>query len=409
MVHRFSNLEIDEDRREVRGGGQTLTLQPKVFDLLAFLARHRERVVPKDELLDTVWSGTVVADASLQRAISLARAALTAARTRVSIRTYARHGYRLCTGEVETEDRSALDPVPTAPGMVAPPPSAAPRQDIRFLRTPDGTALAYADGGRGHPLVKAANWLSHLEYDHQSPIWRHWWRALSERYRLIRYDERGCGLSSWDVADFCLDAWVADLEAVVDALQLEHFALLGLSQGASVAIEYAARHPERVSHLVLYGGFVQGRMKRTSTLKQRQEALMLLRLIRLGWGDGTPAFQKIFASLFMPRGTPEEHQHFIDLQRVSCSAANAEKFIRAFGAIDVTARMPQVTAPTLVLHARDEQEIPLEQARLMASRIANARLVLLESDNHILKEDEPAWQRFVQEVADFLPRPEAGE
>lgn len=387
-VHRFPAFEIDEDKREVRAGGQTLTLQPRVFDLLVYLARHRERVVPKDELLDAVWPGVVVTDGSLQRAVSLARAALVEAGTHTAIRTYSRQGYRMC--------------VDTVAGGASAPADVVPKQDVRFLRSRDETTIAYSVSGAGYPLIKVANWMSHLEYDHQSPVWRHWWRALSERYQLVRYDERGCGLSERNVSDYSLDAWVADLEAVADQVALPRFALLGISQGAAVAIAYAVKHPERVSHLVLYGGFIQGRMKRPRTAQQTKEAIMLLRLVRLGWGGGNPAFSRIFASLFIPDGTAEQLKSFVELQRVSCSPENAAHFMRAFGSIDVVDLAPRVTAPTLVLHARDDQEIPLDQARLIASLIPNARLALLEGNNHILAENEPAWPRFLEEIDAFL-------
>lgn len=390
MLHRFPDFEIDEELRELRCKGRVLPLQPRVFDLLVHLARHRTRVVSKDELLEQVWPGVIVADGSLQRAISLARAALEEAGAAEAIRTYPKQGYRLCVEPVAV--RAPAPPV--EPGPL--------RQEIRYVRSADGTSLAYAISGSGRPLIKAANWLGHLEFDQASPIWRHWWRELGARFRLIRYDERGSGLSQRDVDAFTLPAWVADLEAVADAAERGPFALLGISQGAAVAIEYAIRHPERVSHLVLYGGFAQGRMKRRTSLRERKEAVMLARLIRLGWGRENSAFSRIFASLFMPEGTADDHRHFVELQRVSCSPESAERFVRTFGVLDVADKLRQVRVPTLVLHARDDREIPVEQARLFASAIPDSRLVLLDSCNHILGEREPAWPRFLEELAQFL-------
>ena len=275
-------------------------------------------------------------------------------------------------------------------------------QEIRFLKTDDHTTLAYAESGKGYPLVKAANWLSHLEYDHVSPIWKHWWAELSSRFHLIRYDERGCGLSDWDVDQFSVEAWVNDLEHVADKVGVKKFALLGISQGASVAIDYAVRHPDRVSHLILYGGFAQGRLMRDVSPEEKETARILQNLIRLGWGQNNPAFSKTFASLFIPDGTAEQMDAFDALQRASTSPKNAERFLEAFNVIDVTELVAQVQVPTLVLHARHEHEIPFDQARLMASTIPNAQLVSLDSRNHVLGAEEPAWQHFLQEIDAFI-------
>lgn len=274
------------------------------------------------------------------------------------------------------------------------------QQSIRFCTTPDRVRLAYATTGQGYPLVKAANWLSHLEW--QSPVWKHWWEKLSERFTLIRYDERGCGLSDWDVPEFTFDAWVRDLETIVDTLKLDRFALLGISQGASVAINYAVRHPEKVSHLILYGGSAQGRLKRSTTPEQVEEVELRSRLIKLGWGRGNPAFRQLFTSHFIPEGTIEQFNAFNELQRISTSPDNAVRFVDEFNIIDVSDLATQVTTPTLVLHAQHEVLIPFEQGRLLASLITDARLVPLDSKNHILLESEPAWQRFLNEIQQFI-------
>jgi pimeloyl-ACP methyl ester carboxylesterase/DNA-binding CsgD family transcriptional regulator len=276
------------------------------------------------------------------------------------------------------------------------------QQSIRFCTTPDRVRLAYATTGQGYPLVKAANWLSHLEFDWQSPVWQHWWKELSERFTLVRYDERGCGLSDWDVPEFTFDAWVRDLETVVATLKLDRFALLGISQGAAVAIAYAVRHPEKVSHLVLYGGSAQGRLKRSTTPEQVEEVELRSKLIKLGWGRDNPAFRQLFTSQFIPEGTLEQFNAFNELQRISTSPENAVRFVDEFNIIDVSNLATQVTAPALVLHAQHEVLIPFEQGRLLASLIADARLVPLDSKNHILLESEPAWQRFLNEIQKFI-------
>src|SRR5829696_634870 len=183
-----------------------------------------------------------------------------------------------------------------------------PKQTIRFCTSDDGTRIAYAESGDGPPLIKVANWLSHLEFDWDSPVWRHWLVELSRTHRLIRYDERGCGLSDRDVDDLSFDAWLRDLEVVVDATGFERFPLLGISQGASIAIAYAVKYPERVTHLVLHGGYARGRALRISTAQQQESAEMMLKLVELGWGGQNPAFRQFFTSLFIPDASLEQQR-----------------------------------------------------------------------------------------------------
>jgi pimeloyl-ACP methyl ester carboxylesterase/predicted ATPase/DNA-binding SARP family transcriptional activator/tRNA A-37 threonylcarbamoyl transferase component Bud32 len=275
-------------------------------------------------------------------------------------------------------------------------------QEIRFCRAPDGVQIAYATVGEGPPLVKAANWLSHLEYDWQSPIWSHWLSGLAKDRQLIRYDERGCGLSDWDVADMSFAAWVRDLETVVDTVGIERFPLLGISQGAAISIAYAARHPQRVSHLILYGGYARGRNNRDYSPEAQEETRVLLDLVRLGWGKEHPAFRQVFTSLFLPGGTAEQVHAFNELQRISSSPENAVRVMQGFSTIDVSELATQLDVPTLVLHARGDLRIPFAEGRLLASLIPGARFVPLESDNHVLLEHEPAWPQFLAAVRSFL-------
>jgi serine/threonine-protein kinase len=275
-------------------------------------------------------------------------------------------------------------------------------QQIRFCNSSDGVSIACATVGQGPPLVKAANWLSHLEFDWQSPVWRHWLDELSKDHTLVRYDERGCGLSGWNVEDFNLEAWVRDLEAVVDSLSLERFPLLGLSQGGPIAIAYALRHPEKVSHLILYGSYARGLSKRELSPNARAEVDMLLQLVKIGWGKEHAAFRQVFTTLFLPEGTPEQFRWFNELQRVSSSPENAVRMINGFYDLDVQEEARKLDVPTLVFHAQGDLRIPFREGALLASLIPGARFVPLEGRNHILLESEPAWGRFLEEVRDFL-------
>jgi len=279
------------------------------------------------------------------------------------------------------------------------------KQSIRFTRSRDGTMIAYAKSGSGPPLVRAANWLTHLEFDWESPVWRHWLRELSREHTLVRYDERGCGLSDREVDDLSFESWVADLEAVVDAAGLERFPLFGMSQGGPVGIAYAARHPERVSHLILYGSYAVGWRHRTGPdyspgFRRLEEALV--QLMADGWGRDNPAFRQVFTSIFIPDGSPEQEQWFNDLQRETTSPHIAVRLEEEFGDIDVRHLLEDVRCPVLVLHARDDQVIPFQAGRQLAAGIPDARFVALDGQNHVLLEDEPAWDRFLEEVYAFL-------
>ena len=225
---------------------------------------------------------------------------------------------------------------------------------------------------------------------------------MAKNHRLIRFDQRGIGLSDWNVEDLSFDARVSDLETVVDALGLERFALLGISQGGAAAAEYAVRHPERVTHLIIYGGFAIGGKLRDQTPEQAEEREALITLMRVGWGRETPAYRQVFATNFMPDATAEDMDSFNELQRASASPENAVRTTRETAQIDLRNRMPQVTVPTLVLHAREDGQVPFELGRQVAALIPGARFVPLASKNHILREDEPAWPVFLSEVRGFL-------
>jgi pimeloyl-ACP methyl ester carboxylesterase len=275
-------------------------------------------------------------------------------------------------------------------------------QEIRFCSSPDGVQLAYSMIGQGPPLMKTGNWMTHLEFDLQSPIWRHLYRALAKDHTLVRYDPRGNGLSDRTVDEISFDAFVRDLEAVVDASGMTRFALLGISQGCAVAIAYAVRHPDRVSHLILYGGYALGFNRRARSAAQKEEDDALMTLMRVGWGKENPAFRQLFTSQFMPGATKEQADWYNELQRITVSADVAARMVEANGDTDVTALLPRVTAPTLVMHAREDGRVPFEAGRRMAAGIPGARFVPLQGRNHLFLESEPAFAQFLEQTRAFL-------
>lgn len=275
-------------------------------------------------------------------------------------------------------------------------------QRIRFCTAPDGVRVAYATSGKGPPLVRAPHWLTHLEFDARSPVWRPWLQALGSRNTLVRFDPRGCGLSDREPAEVSFEAWVRDLETVVDAAGLERFALLGASQGAPIAVAYAVRHPERVTKLVLHGAYARGRLARANTPQDQEEAETYVHLARVGWGTENPAFRQVFAMLFLPDGTPEQWRWFNDLSRVSASGDMAARILQVLHHIDVRALAPRLRAPTLLTHARGDARVPFEEGRLLAGLIPDAEFVPLETRNHILIDSDPAWPAFLEAVHGFL-------
>jgi len=276
------------------------------------------------------------------------------------------------------------------------------RQEVRFCTASDGGRIAYATHGQGPPLVRAATWLTHLEFDWESPVWRHWLEGLAEGHTVLRYDERGCGLSDRGVEDVSLEARVADLESVVDAAGFERVALLGISQGGPLAVAYAARHPERVDRLILYGTHARGRLRRDPSPSARERAELMMSLIRMGWGQGQPAFRRLFTTLFIPDASPEQMEWFDELQRVTTDPDAALRIRAARNQDDVTDDATRVASPTLVLHARDDALVPFSEGRLLATLIPGAQFVALESRNHILLAREPAWDQFLAELHAFL-------
>ncbi len=390
--YRFDEFELDTGAYQLSGNGEPVHLEPRALDLLHYLVRHRDRVVGKDELLDAVWGDRFVSDAALTTALRTARRAVgdDGSQQRI-LRTVHRRGYQF-VAEVSLDSDSA-------PGARTAP---AGEQSIRFCRAADGTRIAWATLGTGPALLKAANWMTHLVLERTSPVWAHWLDGLAGSRRLIRYDERGCGMSDWDVSTFGFEAWVDDLETVVDAAGLDRFPLLGVSQGGAVAIAYAARHPDRVTHLVLAGAYARGRAVRATSDAERAEAALDVDLARVGWQREDASFLQVFASQFLPDGTPEQWADFIGFQRRTTSPDNAVRFLEEFARIDVSTVARAVTCPTMVFHSSNDVRVPATQAIELATLIPDSQLVMLDSANHLLSESEPAWPEFLGRIDAFL-------
>lgn len=389
MRLRFRDCVLDLERLELLRNGVRVPVEPQVFEVLAYLIRNQDRVVGVDELFETVWRGRIVSLSTLTSRVSAARVAIgdTGGEQKL-IRTVSRRGYRFVGEAVATD---APIPVPRTP----------PRQEVRFCETSDGVRLAWSRVGDGPPIVKTGNWLNHIEYDWESPVWSHVLHWLARGRTLVRYDARGNGLSDWEVPEISFDAFVRDLEAVVDAAGLDRFALFGASQGCAFSIAYAVKHPERVSKLVLYGGFARGRHLRGSAIDIEQGEAMLT-LMRTGWGQDNPAFRQVFTSLFVPGGTPEQMDWFNELQRKTTSAENAVRLRLVSDRMDVVDLLPRIRVPTLILHCRDDAVQPFAEGRFLATHIPAARFVGLDGRNHLILEDDPGWPRFQREVGAFL-------
>jgi DNA-binding winged helix-turn-helix (wHTH) protein/pimeloyl-ACP methyl ester carboxylesterase len=390
----FEDCALDPDRRELRRGGGLVAIEPRAFDLLEYLIRNRDRVVSKDDLIASVWNGRIVSDSALTSRINAVRNSVgdTGAAQRL-IGTVARKGFRF-VGEVREESEPGHKAGTPAThvnkgGGVSRGPG---EQPITFCRTKDGVSIALASVGEGSTLVRTAHWVTNIEYDWSSPITGPLLQRLASKRRLVRYDGRGTGLSDRNVPHVSLETYSSDLDAVISALKLDRFSLLGISGGAATAIMYTVQHPERVSKLILYGGYALGRNKRGSAAESQAFLTMM----------HTPNYWRSFLSLFLPGGTQEEIRQFIDEHRAAVSVEDSKKVRTAVDDIDVVQLLPKVNVPTLVFHCLHDNVVPFEQGRLLASSIPNAKFVSLESENHALLAHEPAWTRFVTEIEAFL-------
>jgi DNA-binding winged helix-turn-helix (wHTH) protein/pimeloyl-ACP methyl ester carboxylesterase len=400
VVYEFGPFRLEPKEHRLVCESRAIPLTGKAFDTLCVLVDRHGTLVPKQELLNAVWPKITVEENNLDRNISTLRKTLGDHAPGLQfIETVPRKGYRFTAAVNEVKTNSA------APAVEDSEPSS--RQEIRFCVAADKVRLAYSTIGSGHPLVKVANCFNHLDFEWESPIWRHWVRDLAKGHSIVRYDGRCNGLADWDVEDVSFNAWVHDLETVVDVAGLSSFALMGISQGAAVAIAYAVRHPERVSHLILCGGYSRGVLHR-----KRPEAVEVRRaletLVQLNWGAHNPSFFQMVTNMYIPEcSTAEDQEWFKDLQLKSVSPANLVKFMRACDEIDVRQMLPSISVPTLIFHSDRDRIAPPEEGRILAAEIPGARFVPLPSANHLLLAAEPAWKTFRQELETFLKSKDA--
>lgn len=402
MKYRFESCVLDDDSYELLVEGHPQKVEPQVFDILRYMVENKGRVISQDELIKIVWKGRVVSDATVNARISAARSAIgDDGKKQSMIKTISRRGFKFVVpvwsdADIEKESGSGAVPQTTAQ-----PVTQGSNQRVSFCKSSDGARIAFATTGEGSPLVRVGHWLTHLEHDWHSPIWRPFLNRLGRQFTVTRYDQRGNGLSDWNVDSFTLDDFVHDLEAVVDGAGLDKFAIYATSQGVPTAIKYATIHRKRISHLVLHGGYVRGRLLR-DTPEEKEQAEALLTLMRHGWGKIGSPFLKAFSSLYIPEGTKEQLDSLVDLQKMTTSPANAVKLRTAVDNFDVSDLLDKVDVPTLVIHAQNDGVHPLEQGRELAAGIPGAKFILLDSSNHAILEHEPAWSALHQEIRDFV-------
>jgi len=391
MAYEFANCLIDPDKHLFVCDGLPVHVEPQVFDLLLVLVDRKGRLVTKDDLVETVWQGLSVSDATISARINAARKAVgDTGREQAIIKTVHGRGFQL---NVEVKTATALAQTPDL--------ARSDTQNIKFTRSSHGAKIAFSKSGNGPPLVRVAHWLSHLEFDWQSPVWRPLIETLDGKNTLYRYDQRGTGLSSRDLEDADIDAFADDLKAVADANSLGRFPIFAASQAVPVAIRFAQRYPERVSGLVLYGGYVKGRALREAAQGDIDEETVL-GLIRAGWGKADSPFVNAFSTLFMPDATPAQLASFVKMQIETISPKNAARLRQIIDRFDVSEVLVSIRTPTLVIHAISDAMQPVEQGRILASGIEGARYVSLESRNHIPLPQEETWTTMMREVQLFL-------
>ena len=379
------------ERRLLRGSDE-IRLRGKLFDTLRVLVENAGQLVRKDQLMQAVWPDSVVEENNVDHCISQLRKLLHPGKY---IETVPRHGYRFTALVNLPKPGPHLVTLDSAPSRTD-----LPDLEVQFFTTSDGVRIAYTLAGSGPPIVRAIDWLNHLTFEWKSPFLRHWLSEIMRHNTLLRYDQRGSGLSDWDVEDFSYERMVKDFEELIEETNLDRFAIFGGCQGAAIATVYAARHPERVTRLILNGAFANGWPVLAAEAPEHLDAL--LTLIRHGWGRDNPAFRQLWSTMFRPDATTEQMDWLNELQRIGASPENAARMLSQFPSFKILDLLPAVSSPTLVLHSRDDAAVPVQEGRLIATRIRNARFVELPSRSHLVAPGDSAWELFVDEFSTFM-------
>jgi pimeloyl-ACP methyl ester carboxylesterase/DNA-binding winged helix-turn-helix (wHTH) protein len=388
----FGNYFFDVDERRLLRENQEVRLRGKLFDTLRVLVENAGKLVRKDALMHSVWPDSIVEDNNLDYCISQLRKLFYPANY---IETVPRHGYRFVAEVTTPKPHGGLMQLGPAKQT-----SDAQNQHIQFFSTSDGVRIAYNIGGEGPVLVRTTQWLNHLDFEWKTPLRRQWLSEIMRHNTLVLYDQRGSGLSDWNIGDFSFERTVQDFEELVNAAGLQKFAIVGGCQGSAVGIAYAVRHPERVTKLIINGTFANGWPAPGPGAQEHLDAM--LTLIRSGWGRDNPAFRQLWTTLFRPDADSVEAAWLNELQRISSSPENAARMIGEFPKIRILDMLPKISCPTLVLHSRDDGAVPVQEGKLIAARIRGARFVELPSRSHMVVPGEPAWDQFVQEFSAFM-------
>ena len=399
MIYSFNQCRLDTGRYQLTVRDQSVSVEPLVFDLLVYLIANRERVVSREELLDNLWKGKVVTDSALGARLKDARKAVEdSGSMQAVIKTVHGRGYQFVAAVTEKAAEPVAEESRSSKTQAI---GLAEQSPVRFCSSADGTRIAYADVGSGYPLVSVGSWMTHLEEDWYNPMWGHYISQLAGDYKVIRYDQRGNGMSDWDDVEITFERMVEDLKSVIDCYDFDRVALFGASQAASVSLAFARQYPEKVSHLILHGAYVRGRCRRGNP-EDIAESKALVTLIRQSWGRDNPVARQLMTSLLMPDASQQEMAWFNEFQKNCGPGENIARFREMFDDIDVSGLLGEIDIPTLVVHSAGDSVAPLSEGKFIASRIPGARIVTLNSNNHMVFENEPGFRRLLDAIRDFM-------
>ncbi|SLN47950.1 alpha/beta fold hydrolase [Roseisalinus antarcticus] len=398
MIYRFADCVLDTETHAFRRAGEAVHLEPQVFELIRLLAMADGGLVARDRIVEAVWGGRVVSEATISSRINAARRATgDSGRAQRIIRTVTRLGLQLAVPV--TCDGAAPSAAPLPQATPAPPETG----PVRLVAAADGTSIAWSASGTGPPLLRAGHWLSHLEMDAESPVWGPLLARLGAGRRLIRYDQRGTGLSDRAARRFATEDFAGDMAAVAGAASPdEPVAIFAASQSVAHAVSFAAAHPTRVSRMIFWGGFARGPGERGAGAAAMGAGLA--EMIRNGWGRASSPFMKSVASLFMPGATPAQLADFVAIQLASADPETAVALRQSMERVNVTERLAQVRCPVLVAHATDDALHPLEEGRILAAGIPDAEFLALAGDSHVPLPQSAAFGRLMDAVDGFLGR-----